>query len=161
MHWFLSLIAVFVFLAAASSFAEEVPHAPPATTEEAGAHGGEKKPAAPDKPRPDSVISSVLSLPVVKKWGEWMEAKDNGSKIVAWGEYIKKVRGSDCWSIVVGEENAKENITVWKRFCMQQSGLEMWVESTMGANSTDEINYITYDNWRTSCAPTHNSPGIC
>lgn len=125
-----------------------------------GAEGGEKKAKPDEKPKPDSVISSVLALPAVKKWSEWMESKDNGSHIVAWGEYVKEVQGTPCWSIVVGEENNKGNTTVWKRFCMQQKGLEMWVESPLGAKA-DEPNYITYDTWRTKCSPTYNSPGIC
>lgn len=128
-----------------------------------GGHGegGEKKKAqADEKPKPDSVISSVLALPAVKKWSEWISSKNNGSQIVAWGEYVKEVKGTPCWSIVVGEENAKGNTTVWKRFCMQQKGLEMWVESPLGATS-DEPNYITYDTWRTKCSPSYNSPGIC
>ncbi len=129
-----------------------------------GGHGAEdgekKKKQADEKPKPDSVISSVLALPAVKRWSEWMESKNNGSQIVAWGEYVKEVKGTPCWSIVVGEENSKGNTSVWKRFCMQQKGLEMWVESPLGASS-DEPNYITYDTWRTQCAPSYNSPGIC
>jgi hypothetical protein len=74
---------------------------------------------------------------------------------------VKAVQGNSCWSIVVGEENAKGNTTVWKRFCMQQKGLEMWVESPLGAKNLDESNYITYDTWQTQCTPTYNSPGIC
>lgn len=143
-----------------ASLAPSSGHGEAAPAEGGHGEGSEKKKTADEKPKPDSVISSVLSLPAVKKWSEWIESKNNGSQIVAWGEYVKEVKGTPCWSIVVGEENAKGNTTVWKRFCMQQKGLEMWVESPLGAKS-DEPNYITYDTWRTKCSPSYNSPGIC
>lgn len=126
----------------------------------AGEHA-EKKPKPDEKPKPDSVISSVLSLPVVKKWGEFMEAKGDGSKIIAWGEYVKEVKGAPCWSIAVAEESGKGATNIWKRFCMQQSGLEMWVESVTAAAPGEEIGYITYDNWMKNCEPAYNSPGKC
>lgn len=152
------LLGVLVCYCAVPVYASEE-GAEGASAQEEGEHG--KKKAAPEKPKPDSVISSVLSLPVVKKWGEWMESKDNGSQIVAWGEYVKEVHGSKCWSIVVAEENAKGYDNIWKRFCMQQTGLEMWVESTLGATDTEESNYITYESWISNCKPTYNSPGKC
>ena len=146
-----------------SSGAEQEAASPAEGGEHATAEGGhgEKKPKADEKPKPDSVISSVLALPVVRKWGEWMESKGEGSHIVAWGEYVKEVKGYPCWSIVVAEENPKGGTTTWKRFCMQQKGLEMWVESLLGAKNPDESNYITYEQWLSNCKPTYNSPGIC
>lgn len=158
---FISLFAASLLVACATPTLKEASLAPSSGHGEAApAEGGKKKKTADEKPKPDSVISSVLSLPAVKKWSEWIESKNNGSQIVAWGEYVKEVQGTPCWSIVVGEETNKGTTTVWKRFCMQQKGLEMWVESPLGAKS-DEPNYITYDTWRTKCSPSYNSPGIC
>lgn len=157
----LFLLCFLLGFSAISACAEEG-HATEGEVAAEGEHGeGHEKKKPPEKPKPDSVISSVLALPVVKKWDEWMQSKGTGSKMVAWGEFIKEVHGSKCWSIVVAEENTKGVDTIWKRFCMQQTGLEMWVESTLGASNTDEINYITYESWLKNCEPAYNSPGKC
>lgn len=153
----------FTALAPASGGEAAEHGAPAAEGGEHGAEGGEghaKKKTADEKPKPDSVISSVMALPVVKKWSDWVEAKGNGNHMIAWGEYITEAHGKKCWSIVVAEENDK-GTTTWKRFCMEQKGLEMWVESALGAKSDLETNYITYEEWMSSCKPTYNSAGSC
>ena len=117
------------------------------------------KPKQPDKPRPDSAISVVLALPEVKQWANWMTSLGNGTSLTAWGETIKEVDGHKCWGIAVGEQE-KDGVHIWRRFCVMQSGVEVWVESIQ-ADPMDEIHYLTYDKWQSDCAPTPNSPGKC
>jgi len=141
------LIAFFaIFLLAGAVFAGEE------------AAEGEKKPKAPDKPRPDSAVSSVLQLPVVKEWQRWMESR-KGVHLTAWGEAVKEVDGHTCWDVAVGEESGGE-VHIWRRFCIMKAGIEILVES-LPTDPLDEIHYFTYDDWLLKCQPSFNSPGKC
>lgn|GEM_PF-1033451 len=126
---------------------------------EHGAEAGKEKAKPPEKPRPDSAVSMILGLPVVKKWQEYIDAKGDESHMEVWGEAIKQVQGSKCWSIVVAEIN-DEDKKVWKRFCAMQTGLEIWVEAAR-EDGEDEIKYLTYENWLKDCKPRYDSPGKC
>ncbi len=127
-----------------------------ACAEEEGGHEHKAKP--PDKPRPDSAISSVLQLPIVKGWQKWLLSEKH-SALTAWGEEVKEMDGHKCWDIAVGVETA-DGVHVWRRFCVMQSGIEIFVES-IPTDPLDEIHYITYDDWLKHCNPTYNSPGTC
>lgn len=122
--------------------------------------GHEKKKKPDEKPKPDSAVSSIMQLKIVKKWQKYVEDKNNGNYIDAWGEMVKTVNGSKCWNVAVGEFDVNGDTHIWKRFCVQQTGLEMWVESPP-ADPLDDMKYLTYEEWLTNCKPTYNSPGKC
>ncbi len=131
--------------------------------EEAGEGGEHEKPKQEEKPRPDSEISSVMALPVVKEWQTTMTAKNDGTSITVWGEALKTVDddfvGSfKCGGVAVGKTTGDKTIT-WKRFCVTPGG-KVWVESAPDPK-TDEISYSTYDDWVAKCKPTSDSPGNC
>jgi hypothetical protein len=131
-----------------------------AVAEEEGEHG-EKKAKQPEKPKPDSVISAVMALSEVQAWGKWIQSKNNGHSISAWGESMRTVEEhNQCWEVAVGEiDAAGDNIRVWKRFCVTQGG-SVWVESR-SKEFPDETTYVPYDSWKKECSPSSNSPGKC
>jgi len=125
----------------------------------AEAEGGEhENPKEEEKARPDSVLSSVLVLPVVKAWKADIEAKGDGSTLTAWGEAVKMVNDYECWGVAVGKTNGDKTNT-WRRFCVTPGG-RVWVES-MPDPKDDEITYTIYDEWVSKCKPTSDSTGNC
>jgi hypothetical protein len=121
---------------------------------------GEKKAKPDEKPRPDSAISVILGLPEVKKWKEAIESKKDGSTIDIWGESIKEVNGSKCWGVAAAERNGDDS-RIWKRFCIMQTGLEIWIEQVSRDDGIETIKYLTYEKWRKSCNSSQKSNGSC
>lgn len=119
----------------------------------------EKKEGPDFKPRPDSAISVILQLSEVQKWKKWIESKHDGSYMDVWGESVKEVEGSRCWGVAVAEKNHDE-ARVIARFCVMQTGLEIWVEN-VSRDIPEVITYFTYEKWRHQCKPDESSAGSC
>jgi|GEM_PF-5728679 len=135
-------------------YAEE---AAPAQAQEDGEHTKKASPEE-EKPRPDSAISTVMQLPEVVAWKKWIESRHNEMEV--WGESMKTVDGYKCWSVAVAERYAdSEDFKVYKRFCVMKTGLDILVE-TMSAD-LQEVRYLSYEKWKSSCEPAFNSPGNC
>ena len=161
---FLALIYAFFLYGNLRAEEAEAPK-PEATSEKpegekAEGGEGEHKKKPDEKPRPDSAVSSIKQLPIVRKWQEYISAKNNGSYLDIWGELVKTVNGSKCWDIAVGERDINDEVRIWKRFCIQQTGLEIWVEDPP-EDPLEEMKYVPYDKWLSKCKPKYNSPGKC
>lgn len=143
--WICVAVLVAFFLAGTAVYSEE--------------EGEEKKAKPPEKPRPDSAISTVLQLPEVKKWSHWAERMKDGSSLTVWGEAIKTVNDAECWDVAVGINKGLDT-KVLARFCVMQVGLDLYVEGKQ-KDPMDAITYYPYEVWRKSCHPTESTAGRC